>query len=323
MVLVNDITDNNEDTPQSFSENVSFTVTVIDPCDTATMTPLALSAQTIVNGDSYTWTFSEAVFDVETANEDQRYCGTRQYNVYLSDGVTEVTGDWMTLTGDYLTGYTLVAEPIDETLVTGASLDLVLKITLIDQPDNAGYTETMAVEIIHATCDCSLLLWDNPAMENLSVSVSFVDTLTIPEATVNVPSRSTTPAIRRCYDDSPCDETYTTDLVDVATGSLPGFMDYTGTDLTVTPTVAADIGTYELQLTMTTTAGTSPVYIAVTVDIPCTITAIENPASPATQTYYVYGANFEIDLSATVYIQTPPCEWPATNTFSWEIPADG
>jgi hypothetical protein len=157
VVMTNSITDNNEDTPQSFTENVSFTVTVIDPCDTATMTPIDLtpSAETLVNGESYTWTFSEAVFDVETANEDQRYCGERQYKVFMDNTyAVEVTGDWMTLTGDYLTGYTLVADPIAEALVTSASLNLVFQILLLDQPNNAGYEEVIDLEIINATCDC-------------------------------------------------------------------------------------------------------------------------------------------------------------------------
>ena len=61
VVLHNAITDNNEAPSQSFNVDITFTVSVIDPCDTTTMTPINLSAQTIVNGDTYTWTFDEAV----------------------------------------------------------------------------------------------------------------------------------------------------------------------------------------------------------------------------------------------------------------------
>ena len=44
VVLTNDITDNNEDPSQSFSETISFSVTVVDPCDTSVITPLGLSS---------------------------------------------------------------------------------------------------------------------------------------------------------------------------------------------------------------------------------------------------------------------------------------
>ena len=57
VVLNNAITDNNQGGPQNFSPTISFNVIVLDPCDTTVITPLALSAQTIVNGATYEWTF--------------------------------------------------------------------------------------------------------------------------------------------------------------------------------------------------------------------------------------------------------------------------
>ena len=69
VVMTTTIVDTNENPSQTFTQTVSFTVGVIDPCDTTTMTPINLSAQTIINGDSYTWTFSEAVLQIETDNE--------------------------------------------------------------------------------------------------------------------------------------------------------------------------------------------------------------------------------------------------------------
>ena len=59
------------------------------------------------------------------------------------------------------------------------------------------------------------------------------------------------------------------------------------------------------------------------VTVTCTITDIADPTPPATQTYYIYDPTMSIDLSYIVYTQTPPCEHPATNSFSWVIPADG
>ena len=100
LVHTNLITDsNNRVTPATFTKPISFNVRIIDPCDTSTITPLTLAARTIVNGGSYTWTFTEAAIEIETANEGKMLCGARTYKVYMPGGTTtEVTGDWMTIT---------------------------------------------------------------------------------------------------------------------------------------------------------------------------------------------------------------------------------
>ena len=126
-MLTNTITDSNNSPTQTFTETVSFTVVIQDPCDTTVITPLALSSQTIANGGTYTWTFTEAVLAIETANEGSNLCGARTYKVYMPGGTTtEVTGDWMVLTETSTGNYSLVATPISDALVTGSQLDLVL-----------------------------------------------------------------------------------------------------------------------------------------------------------------------------------------------------
>ena len=145
----------------------------------------------------------------------------------------------------------MLAEPIDDSLVTGASLDLVFEIMLPGQPNNPGYTETLAVTIDEAVCDCSLLLWDNPSTPTeTTVATGAFGFIVVQEAEPNADSKTTTPAIRKCYRDSPCDETFTLTLVDQDTGTLPSFLDYSNpASLIISPTVAADLGTWNLQLT--------------------------------------------------------------------------
>ena len=191
---------------------------------------------------------------IETSNEGQNLCGSRQYKVYMPDGTTEVTGDWMTLTEVSTGSYELVANPIADSLVTGSALSLVLEILLPDQPDHVGITETLSVFVSAATCDCDLITWDNPGSPNtLTVGVADTtdNTVELTEATYNVASTTATPAIRVCATDvsTECVLTYSNTLIHVDTGSLPSFMSLSGTTLTVLPTVAADLGTWELQLT--------------------------------------------------------------------------
>ena len=163
---------------------------------------------------------------------------------------TEVTGDWITITETSTAGtYELVASPIDDANATGVALSLVLEILLPDQPNHVGIQETLSITITAATCDCSLITWDNPvAAATLTVGVSDTtsNTVTIPEATLNAASKTTTPAIRICASTTPCVETYTNALTHVATGALPSFMSVSGTTLTVTPTTAAHLGTWTL-----------------------------------------------------------------------------
>jgi len=88
-------------------------------------------------------------------------------------------------------------------------------------------------------------------------------TVTIPSATVNVASKSTSPAIRSCYrEPTPpgCAETSTYTVVEKGKASLPAFVVQTGTSatLTYTPTTAGHIGTFILAITQVTTNGPDP-----------------------------------------------------------------
>ena len=287
---------------------------------------MALSAQTITNGGTYTWTFTEALIAIETANEGQNLCGARQYNVYMPDGSTEVTGDWMTITETSTGNYELVANPIADSLVTGSALALVFKTTLPSQPSHIGLAETLSTTIAAAVCDCSLITWDNPvSAATLSVGVFAVsgNTVTIPEAAYNVASTTASPEIRVCASTTPCDMTFTSALIDTTLTTLPTFMSVSGTTLTVTATTAADIGTWNLQLTQTVASGTSPVFTSVIVTVDCTLTDVANPTNPSTQTYNIYDPTMLIDLTAlgVIYTQTPPCELAVTESHVWTIPA--
>ena len=285
VVLKNAITDNNQGGPQNFAPTITFNVIILDPCNTSVITPHALSAQTIVNGASYEWSFNEAKIAIETANENKKLCGARLYKVFMTDGTTEVTGDWMTVTETPAGSgkYKLKASPIKDSLVTGSALTLKFKTTLPTQPTHPGITEDLLVTVVDATCNCDLITWDNPqsipATLSILVAANSGNTVTIPEATINVPSKTATPAIRVCAKapKNGCAETYTSALVEKTSGSLPNWMSVSGTTLTVTPTKGDHIGVWTMKLTQTTASGADPVFDAVKVTVTCTLTAVANP----------------------------------------------
>ena len=209
--------------------------------------------------------------------------------------------------------YTITASPIDETLV-GSTLDYYLKINFA----NVNYPTpekkmSIPTTITDATCDCDLLTWDNPSIVTGSVEVALGPlTVTMPTATQNEVSKTTTPEIRKCFAASgTCAFTSTFAPTHVATSSLPDFLVQTGTtnELVATPTTAAHMSAtgWTLQVTQTisyTSFGTTVdvVFDGVTITVGCTITAIADPSPPTTGlTFTLYEPTLPIDLNSILF----------------------
>ena len=71
---------------QSFSEEEEqeFTITVSDPCETATMQDIVFTPAelTVTNGLTASVTFPDATDDVEDAKKVYSLCGDRSYAIY-------------------------------------------------------------------------------------------------------------------------------------------------------------------------------------------------------------------------------------------------
>ena len=159
--------------------------------------------------------------ETETSNGGLDLCGARVYEI-VDD--SDVGISWMPITGSG--PYTITASPIDEALV-GSTLSYHLKITFA----NALYPNpvkrmSLPVTISTATCNCDLLLWDNPTIVTDAVEVALGPlSVTMPTATQNEVSKTTTPAIRKCFESSgSCAFTSTWAPTHVASGALPDFI---------------------------------------------------------------------------------------------------
>jgi hypothetical protein len=146
-------------------------------------------------------------------------------------------------------------------------------------------------------------------------------TLVITPATVIAASKLTTPAIRRCAATVPCVETSVLTPVNKGASALPKFVSFNSSSntLTIAPVDYHDIGVWTLTVTQAVQAGTNPVWDQVEITVGCTITRIDNPAVPlvAETTYFVYQSTKIIDLSSTIYLQVPNCNYPVTKTYAW------
>lgn len=120
--------------------------------------------------------------------------------------------------------------------------------TFTDYPltDNADYpiVETnFLLYISQATCDCSLITWDNPDQLTLTTGLMTVpvDTLAFVKAEPNEASKDASPAIRACYRNSgTCPTSASIVIVDDNTASLDSaFMTMSGNTLSVEPTVSS------------------------------------------------------------------------------------
>lgn len=154
----------------------------------------------------------------------------------------------------------------------------------------------------------------------------------IPSAKVNEASKSATASIRACYADSGTCSTaaaYVARMKGTPTTALRDFIVQTGTTtaITVTPVKALDINLtgWFLTIVQTPTDTTQPVstFDGIKIIVQCTIASIPNPTNPTTGktlTYTLYDPTLKIDFSNIVYTQSPPCEWPVAESFTFTIP---
>lgn len=62
-------------------------------------------------------------------------------------------------------------------------------------------------------------------------------------------------------------------------------------------------------------------FTGVTLTIGCTIVDVPNPSPPTTGlTYTLYDPSLVIDVSGIPWTQSPPCDYPATDSIVWSIP---
>lgn len=223
---------------------------------------------TVVNGQVATQNFMKAADSVETLYQIFSLCGARTY--VIVDGL-DATVSWISIIASTTVTdqWTIKLQPTLDAQESSPTWNYRLKVTLNNYPSKAAKYENLDVTVTKAPCDCSLLTWDNPARTDVTGAVAGGPySVTIPSATVNVASKSATPAIRSCYrNPSPpgCAETSTYNVVEKGKAALPAFVVQTGTSsaLTYTPVAAAHIGTFLLSVTQVTTNGPDPVFDAV------------------------------------------------------------
>lgn len=176
-------------------------------------------------------------------------------------------------------------------------MKLVISLGNIGKATYPKLTKTFNLIVTDAVCDCTLLTWNMPAAQSVSTTVkrANIATLTIVHATVNAASKTTVPAIRRCYQagQTPCSETTAiVSVVDNATGSIPAFMSLAGSVLTVNPDNNNQSKTYTMKTTMSTPNNGNQNWITVTVTVAdCVITDLIAAVAPTNKSYTIFATS--------------------------------
>jgi hypothetical protein len=117
-------------TPSGDSEKVVFTITVTDPCTTATIDDLVFSPSTIsvTDGSTATTTFSAPNNSVmNTHNDPALLCGETSFALYADTSDNALSAPWAVLTG-----------PVSGNCVDAR--DTTQDLTLIDGESSASHS---------------------------------------------------------------------------------------------------------------------------------------------------------------------------------------
>ena len=148
-------------TVQTFTETdtISFTVTIIDPCETTTVNDAVFSPTTltVTNGVTADMTFTEVTDSVEVANNIDTLCQGRTYTLLMDDEST--AADFIALTGTAPGPYTITASPTLDSQV--GTHQFKLKTELDAYPGNANSPHYTAIPVVvqGASCDQNALGW--------------------------------------------------------------------------------------------------------------------------------------------------------------------
>ena len=200
-------------TPATDADKTVFTITIVDPCVTATIDALTFSGGSISvqDGQTATTTFSVAGNSVMTAQSTtSALCLGSTIEIY-SDASDTAIGSWAALSGPIGGVYTITIDTKEDlTLIddeASVTKTVYVKQTLSSYTSQIKRNQ-LTVTITQAGCDCSHLAWVNPSADtSATIAVGASSTLTVPVPTADDSAKTTVPEFQKCILSSPCAET--------------------------------------------------------------------------------------------------------------------
>lgn len=178
--------------PATDGEKVVFTITIVDPCTTATINDVTFSPSNIqvVDGATASTEFTVPTNSVmDTHGDPALLCGKTSFGIYTDTSDTAVPSNWAYITGPVGDTYTVMVDTTrDLTLIgdqSSVTITLKIKSTLDSYTSQTKYTD-LVVALSETTCDCSHLLWTNPTpSSNTVIAVGASQAITVPVPTAD------------------------------------------------------------------------------------------------------------------------------------------
>jgi len=121
---------------ETWTPSITFTISVVDPCDSTEWVDFSISTLTTDNGVVGTVDFADVEDSVEVAKGINTLCGPREYSIAYQDSTSI---DWVTVAEHETDAnyYTITADPtLDEHEGTH---DLALTMSLTNYPSHAAH----------------------------------------------------------------------------------------------------------------------------------------------------------------------------------------
>lgn len=181
------------------------------------------------------------------------------------------------------------------------------------------------ITITQATCNCNLLIWDEPAEVTDLVLQMYTLDVQLARATINADSEVAEPAIRSCTGAQSCDRTSTVSLVLKDQSPIDSdFMTFDDTTmiLNLAPTQSSQINVYNFEMTQTVFTGHAPIVMDVAiVEVNCVIETINSPTAPVSTIYHLMSTQQTHRLDPE-FLQYPACDYALNESIVWDIETD-
>ena len=283
------VTSTIDDTGPTNNNSYTFTITLSNPCKTATLNTPSVSTITVADDASNTGTFTDVADSYYTDYGDASFCGTRTFTLTDSGGSSV---SWLSVALTSGTTYTITAAPSSTNTELQATHTITLTVASSTySSDISSVTTTFSVVIATPACTCAQQTWDVGTGTTSTAPVGSTTSVTLPLPSVSASAYTSTPAMRACSA-STCSTAGSFTSVLLSSGAaLPSWITTanSSTELSIAPTDGTPMasGNWVIAVVYTPTEGTTnPSYTAVTITVTCEITSWSMSAAGTTSFSY-------------------------------------
>ena len=174
----------------------TFTITLEDPCRSATLNTPSVANMSVVDGSSATQTYTDVSDSHYTNYGNLNFCGGRTFTIETTAGAAVA---WCTVALTSGSMYTITAAP--RSTATELQTTHNLRVKIVSNTYSSYITTVYAtfnVVVSNPACDCTLQPWDNGTGITSTAPVASTTSVILPLPTVSSNAYTSSPAMRSC-----------------------------------------------------------------------------------------------------------------------------